>query len=156
MGLRRLNLRLIHFDRNTMKTAFLFPGQGSQKVGMAADLYEAFPRAAELIDQAEDILGFPLKNLMFGEGGDPEAEQAALTQTNITQPALYTHSLVAATILQDAGLRPDMTAGHSLGEYSALTSAGALDFEEGLRLVKLRGELMAQAGTVRPGAMAAI
>lgn len=123
---------------------------------MAADLYHAFPKAVGMIDQAEEILNFPLKSLMFGQDGDPEDEQRALTQTDVTQPALYTHSLVAATILQESGLRPNMAAGHSLGEYSALAAAGALGFEEGLRLVQLRGQLMARAGTVRPGSMAAV
>ncbi len=137
-------------------TAFLFPGQGSQTVGMAADLYERFPEAVEIIDGADRHLDFPLKARMFGEGGDAEAEQAALTQTDVTQPALYVHSLAAFAVLRKRGVEPDVAAGHSLGEYSALAAAGALDFLDGLRLVRLRGRLMARAGDERPGTMAAV
>lgn len=139
-----------------MATAFLFPGQGSQSVGMAADLYDRFPEARARIDEADRLLDFPLKERMFGADGDPEAEKAALTQTDVTQPALYVHSLAAFAVLDAKGHAPDMVAGHSLGEYSALAAAGALDFEEGLRLVRLRGQLMARAGDERPGAMAAV
>jgi [acyl-carrier-protein] S-malonyltransferase len=139
-----------------MATAFLFPGQGSQFVGMAADLYDRFPKARDVIDEADRHLDFPLKARMFGEGGDAEAEQAALTQTDVTQPALYAHSLAAFAVLEARGHAPDMAAGHSLGEYSALAAAGALDFVDGLRLVRLRGQLMARAGEERPGAMAAV
>lgn len=139
-----------------MNTAFLFPGQGSQKVGMAADLYHAFPDAAALIDLADRHLDFPLKSVMFGGGGDADEEQAALTRTDVTQPALYVHSLAAMAILRGGGQSPDVVAGHSLGEYSALAAVGALDFEEGLRLVRLRGQLMARAGDERPGSMAAV
>lgn len=139
-----------------MATAFLFPGQGSQVVGMGADLYERFPEAREIFDEADRLLGFPLTERMFGAGGDAEAEQAALTQTDVTQPALYVHSLAANAVLATRGHQPDMAAGHSLGEYSALAAAGALDFVEGLRLVRLRGQLMARAGDERPGAMAAV
>ena len=136
--------------------AFLFPGQGSQHVGMGADLFERFPEAAALIDEADRHLDFPLKARMFGEGGDAEAERAALTQTDVTQPALYVHSLAAFAVLRSRGVEPDMAAGHSLGEYSALAAAGALDFLDGLRLVRLRGQLMARAGDERPGTMAAV
>ena len=136
--------------------AFLFPGQGSQYVGMGADLYDRFPEAAALIDEADRHLDVPLKARMFGDGGDAEAERAALTQTDVTQPALYVHSLAAFAVLETRGLAPDMTAGHSLGEYSALAAAGALDFLDGLRLVRLRGQLMARAGDERPGTMAAV
>lgn len=136
--------------------AFLFPGQGSQHVGMGADLYERFPEAAELINEADRHLDFPLKARMFGEGGDAEAERAALTQTDVTQPALYVHSLAAFAVLRSRGVEPDVAAGHSLGEYSALAAAGALDFLDGLRLVRLRGQLMARAGDERPGTMAAV
>ena len=139
-----------------MKTAFLFPGQGSQYVGMAADLYDRFPEARAVIDQADQHLDFPLKERMFGAGGDAEAEKDALTQTDVTQPALYVHSLAAFAVLEAKGHTPDMTAGHSLGEYSALAAADALDFLDGLRLVRLRGQLMARAGEERPGAMAAV
>ncbi|MEM1042431.1 MAG: ACP S-malonyltransferase [Bacteroidota bacterium] len=136
--------------------AFLFPGQGSQFVGMAADLYEQFPEARDVIDEADRNLDLPLKIRMFGDGDDPETEKAALTQTDVTQPALYVHSLAAFAVLQSKGHAPDMAAGHSLGEYSALAAAGALSFEQGLRLVRLRGQLMARAGDERPGAMSAV
>jgi [acyl-carrier-protein] S-malonyltransferase len=139
-----------------MKTAYLFPGQGSQTVGMAADLYETFPEARAVIDAADRLLDFPLQERMFGTGGEAEAEQAALTSTDVAQPALYVHSLAAFAVMATRGERPDMAAGHSLGEYSALAAAGALDLEEGLRLVQLRGRLMARAGDERPGTMAAV
>ncbi len=137
-------------------TAFLFPGQGSQAVGMAADLYERFPEARETIDRADRMLDLPLKERMFGAGGDADAEKAALTATDVTQPALYVHSLAAFAVLKERGAEMSMAAGHSLGEYSALAAAGALGFEEGLRLVRLRGQLMARAGDDRPGTMAAV
>ncbi len=139
-----------------MATAFLFPGQGSQTVGMGADLYERFPEARAVFDEAEALFDRSLADLMFGTGGDAEAEQAALTQTDVTQPALYVHSLAAFAVLQAKGLVPDMTAGHSLGEYSALAAAGAFSFEQGFQLVRLRGQLMARAGDERPGAMSAV
>ena len=136
-----------------MMTAFLFPGQGSQKAGMGADLYEAFPAARARFDEADDVLGFALTEVMFG-AGDEAAER--LRQTEITQPALYVHSLAAFAVLEEKAHAPTMAAGHSLGEYSALAAAGALSFADGLRAVRRRGELMARAGTVRPGAMAAV
>ena len=138
-----------------MATAFLFPGQGSQFVGMAADLYDRFPEARDVIDEADRHLDLPLKERMFGDGGDAEEEKSALTQTDVTQPALYVHSLAAFAVLKSKE-EPDMAAGHSLGEYSALAACGALDFLDGLRLVRLRGQLMARAGEERPGAMAAV
>ena len=138
------------------KTAYLFPGQGSQHVGMGQDLYERFPEARALFDAADAALGFGLTERMFGAGGDEAAEQEALQQTDVTQPALYVHSLAAAAVLKERGHTPDQVAGHSLGEYSALAAAGALDFEDGLRLVRLRGTLMAEAGHRRPGTMAAV
>ncbi|RMG61530.1 MAG: [acyl-carrier-protein] S-malonyltransferase [Calditrichaeota bacterium] len=132
------------------RAAFLFPGQGSQYVGMGRDLYEAFPEAREMFDQAEALLDFPLKKLCF-EG--PEEE---LKQTRFTQPAIFVHSLVVDRLVRQRGLVPEAVAGHSLGEYSALVSAGALGFADGLRLVKLRGELMQMSGEKHPGTMAAI
>jgi [acyl-carrier-protein] S-malonyltransferase len=129
------------------KAAFVFPGQGSQYVGMAKDLYDADPAVRELMDRADAILGIPISRLCF-EG--PEEE---LRQTKNTQPAIFLHSLAA---FRSAVLKPDCVAGHSLGEYSALVVAGALDFEDALRLVRLRGELMQLAGEQHRGTMAAI
>lgn len=139
-----------------MTTAFLFPGQGSQSVGMGYELYEQFPEARARFEAANDHLDVDLLTLMFGLDssiGDPEEQ---LKQTAITQPALYTHSLAAMAVLDENGVAPDMAAGHSLGEYSALAAVGALSFEDGLRVVRRRGELMAEAGERRPGTMAAI
>ena len=130
-------------------TAFLFPGQGSQAPGMAADLYE-IPEARALLDEADDVLGFSLTELMFGDDAD------ALKPTEITQPALFAHSMAANAALNARGLRADLAAGHSLGEWSALAAVGAMSFADGLRAVRRRGELMAQAGDVRPGAMSAV
>ena len=129
--------------------AFLFPGQGSQAPGMAADLVD-LPEARAILDEADAVLGFSLTDLMFGD--DPEA----LKPTEITQPALYTHSLAVNAVLAARGVRPDVAAGHSLGEWSALAAVGAMSFADGLRAVRRRGELMATAGDVRPGAMAAV
>jgi [acyl-carrier-protein] S-malonyltransferase len=138
------------------KTAFMFPGQGSQFVGMGADLYSAMPAARAVFDAANDELGFSLTDIMFGLGGDVDEETARLRQTDVTQPALFVHSMAVMSVLSGNGITPDMAAGHSLGEYSALTASGALSFSEGLRLVRLRGSLMAEAGDRRPGSMAAI
>jgi [acyl-carrier-protein] S-malonyltransferase len=134
-----------------VKTAFLFPGQGAQFVGMGRDLYERFPAAREIFDSADRILGTDLTRICF-EG--PEEE---LRQTRNTQPAIFVHSLAALGALGLKVEGPDCrAAGHSLGEYSAYVAAGALSFEDGLRLVRRRGELMYQAGLDRPGTMAAI
>jgi [acyl-carrier-protein] S-malonyltransferase len=130
------------------KTAYIFPGQGSQYVGMGKDLCGEFPAAKALFAKADEVLGFSLSKVCF-EG--PEAE---LKQTKNTQPAIFLHSIAVWNIL-----KPDdatMNAGHSLGEYSALVAAGAIAFEEALKLVRLRGELMQKAGEEQPGTMAAV
>jgi [acyl-carrier-protein] S-malonyltransferase len=132
-----------------MKVAFVFPGQASQYVGMGKDLYEGNSLVKEIYDRAEEILGFELKKICF------EGPEELLKQTKITQPAIFVHSYVVSKLL-DGKLRADMTAGHSLGEYSALVYADALDFETALRIVKIRGELMQKAGEQNPGTMAAI
>lgn len=128
--------------------AFVFPGQGSQYVGMGKDLYDQSPEAKTLFEQADSVLGFSLSSVLF-EG--PEEE---LRQTKNTQPAIFLHSIVLSKLYK--GERAAMVAGHSLGEYSALVHAGALTFEDGLKLVRLRGELMQRAGIEQPGTMAAV
>jgi [acyl-carrier-protein] S-malonyltransferase len=131
------------------KTAFLFPGQGSQYVGMGRELCAKFPAARRVFDQASEVLGFDLAELCF-EG--PEEE---LRLTRNTQPALFVKSWAAWSLVKDS-LSADWMAGHSLGEYSALAAAGALGFEDGLRAVRRRGEVMYESGVRRPGAMAAV
>ncbi len=133
-----------------MKKAFLFPGQGSQYVGMGKDLYQNFPQVRDLYDKAEDLLGFPLKTISF------EGPEEDLKQTQYTQPAIFLHSMAIYSVLKEEGILPDAAAGHSLGEYSALTAAGAFSFEDGLGVVKLRGEQMQRSGEKNPGTMAAI
>ena len=128
--------------------AFVFPGQGSQYVGMARDFYEQDSDSRAFIDHADETLGFPLSRVCID---GPEDE---LRQTRNTQPAIFLHSLVVARRLR--GIKPDMVAGHSLGEYSALVVAGAIEFGDALRLVRLRGELMQKAGETRKGTMAAM
>lgn len=129
--------------------AYIFPGQGSQFEGMGKDLYEQAPAARELMEQANDILGFRLTDVMF------EGSAEDLKQTKITQPAIFLHSIAKAKIAGDA-FRPDTVAGHSLGEFSALVAAGALSFEDGLRLVYSRAIAMQKACEAVESTMAAI
>ncbi|WP_026629479.1 ACP S-malonyltransferase [Dyadobacter alkalitolerans] len=131
-----------------MKSAYIFPGQGSQFKGMGLDLYQSSDSAKTLFDQANSILGFDITKIMF-EGSDEE-----LKQTNVTQPAIFIHSVILAKISPD--FTPNMVAGHSLGEFSALVAAGALSFEDGLKLVAKRADAMQKACEIRPSTMAAI
>ena len=130
-----------------MKHAYVFPGQGAQAVGMGKDLYDNVPAAKELFEKANEILGFRITDIMFA-GTDEE-----LKQTRVTQPAVFLHSVIMAKAL---GVKPDAAAGHSLGEFSALVVAGALSFEDGLKLVSKRAMAMQAACEAQPGTMAAI
>ncbi len=129
--------------------AFVFPGQGAQFVGMGKDLYDNNPMAREMFEKANEVLGFRITDLMF-EGTDED-----LRQTKVTQPAIFLHSVILAKTLGDE-FKPEMTAGHSLGEFSALVAAGALDFEDGLRLVSARAQAMQKACELKPSTMAAV
>lgn len=131
-----------------MKKAYVFPGQGAQFPGMAKDLYENNAEARAMLERANDILGFRITDIMF------EGTAEELKQTKVTQPAIFLHSVLMARCLPD--FKPDMVAGHSLGEFSALVAAGALDFEEGLKLVSIRAHAMQKACELNPGGMAAV
>lgn len=131
-----------------MAKAYVFPGQGAQFVGMGKDLYESNAKAKELFEKANEILGYSITDIMFN-GTDED-----LKQTKVTQPAVFLHSVITALCLDD--FNPDMVAGHSLGEFSALTAAGALSFEDGLRLVYARAMAMQKACEAAPSTMAAI
>ncbi|MCA6448770.1 MAG: ACP S-malonyltransferase [Chitinophagaceae bacterium] len=131
-----------------MKHAYVFPGQGSQFSGMGKSLYEINPVAKDLFEKANDILGFRISDVMF-DGTDEE-----LKQTNITQPAVFLHSVIAFSTLD--AVRPDMVAGHSLGEFSALVANGVLQFEDALKLVSIRAKAMQKACELQPSTMAAV
>lgn len=133
-----------------VKIAFLFPGQGSQYVGMGKQFYDEYPVAREAYEQASDILGWDLARLSF------EGPKSELTLTCHTQPAILVHSHIACTLLRECGYRPSLALGHSLGEYSALLAAEAIDFQTGVELVKKRGRFMHEAVPERGGAMAAL
>ncbi|MEP7135544.1 MAG: ACP S-malonyltransferase [Chloroflexota bacterium] len=137
---------------NPQTTAFVFPGQGSQAVGMGKDLATQYPAAKQIFDEADSILGFSLSRLMW------DGPKEELDETINTQPALYVHSIAVWMTYNSllSTLKPATVAGHSLGELSALTASGALLFADGLKLVRTRGELMKRAGELNPGGMAAI
>ena len=133
-----------------MKTAFVFPGQGSQKVGMLQDLYNAYPIVKQRFEEADEALGYSISKLCF-EGPDTE-----LVKTANTQPAILTASVACYEVLKEQGFTPDIVGGHSLGEYSALVAAGVLDFKDAVYVVHKRGEYMQEAVPLGKGAMAAI
>ena len=130
--------------------AFLFPGQASQAVGMGRDIYQKYPAARGIFDQADEILGFSLTELCF------RGPEEKLRQTIFTQPAVFVHSVAAWHVLSASGIEPACVAGHSLGEYSALVAARVLEFEEALKLVERRSQLMQLAGEEQPGGMVAV
>lgn len=132
-----------------MKKAYVFPGQGAQFVGMGKDLYDNNETARELFEKANEVLGFRITDLMFN------GTEEDLRQTKVTQPAIFLHSVILAKALGEE-FKPDMVAGHSLGEFSALVAAGALSFEEGLKLVSARAHAMQRACELQPSTMAAV
>ncbi|QWX84098.1 ACP S-malonyltransferase [Cellulophaga sp. HaHaR_3_176] len=129
--------------------AYIFPGQGAQFVGMGLDLYEKYPIAKELFEKANEILGFRITDIMF------EGTAEALKETKVTQPAIFLHSVILSKVMGDA-FKPDMVAGHSLGEFSALVANGVLNFEDGLKLVSQRALAMQKACEIQPSTMAAV
>lgn len=133
-----------------VRTAFVFPGQGSQEVGMGLELAEKYSVVAETFQKADEVLGFPLSKLCF------EGPMEELTRTENTQPALVTAGVAVFRLLKEEGITPDACAGHSLGEYAALTAAGAMKFEDAIRTVRLRGRLMEEAVPSGKGGMAAV
>ncbi len=132
------------------RIAFLFPGQASQYVGMGRDLHDRYPQIRTLYRQAREITGADIAGVSF------EGPAETLKQTNYTQLAILVHSVAVASLLNEQGIHPDYVAGHSVGEYAALVAAGSLGFEESVRLVRLRSELMHEAGQIQPGTMAAV
>ena len=132
------------------KTAFVFPGQASQYVGMGSDLHNEFESVKSIYSEAFDILGFDLSDISFN--GPIEK----LTQTSVTQPAIFVHSYSVTTLMSERGIKPSFTAGHSLGEFSAYAAAGAMNFSDVLRIVKVRADAMQKACELNPGTMAAI
>ena len=139
--------KFVYKNRKDMK-AYVFPGQGAQFPGMGKDLYDSNPKVKEMFEKANEILGFRISDIMF------EGTAEELTQTNVTQPAIFLHSVAVAASVED--FKPDMVAGHSLGEFSALVANGTMSFEDGLKLVAIRAGAMQKACEIEKSTMAAI